>query len=558
MRLWPRRKVYIDDLPKTHDLRFGLIFGVGLVLVFGALYGVGYAVAGNKLPAGTTVAEVDVGGMSPDEARTVLQEQLAPQLQRPIKATLGGKTYSLDPQRAGLTFDIDATLDAALGGSAWDPRHMMHVLTGGDELPPVVDLDDAELADKLKRVADGVERKPADSTVSFKTGKAEVTYGHAGRILDYQRCGDRLVEALVSGGDEVSLAIEDVQPRITTLKATKFADSVGRRALRAPIRIKVADSSITLKPREFGPALVARPRHRDLRLDVDQDKLAERARDSLRQLPHRPVDARIRFRGDRPVVVPATSGVTVAVDDLSDAVLRAATKKGAKRVARADATPDNPRLSTQDVRMLQIRERIAAATQRLKVSDLSSDPRTGLRRLDGALIRPDQSFSFLRRVATGRSPADSFVASMTYGAGFHAGLDIPEHTPARIYSGTFAPARDAHIEPPATDLVLHNTSPYGVYVRAYVETNGRGGSASRVAHVEMWSTKFWTVKARTSGRYNDTKPEVVKNSRRSCVPREGRAGFDVDVIRVLVRDGHKRSERTHASYASLDEVRCSR
>ena len=55
MRLWPRRKVYVDNLPKTHDLRFMLVFVVGLAVIFGSLYAVGYAVAGDKLPNGTRV-----------------------------------------------------------------------------------------------------------------------------------------------------------------------------------------------------------------------------------------------------------------------------------------------------------------------------------------------------------------------------------------------------------------------------------------------------------------------------------------------------------------------
>ncbi len=556
MRWWPRRKVYLDNLPKTHDFRFLLVFAIALTLVFGALYGVGYAVAGNKLPSGTTVAEVDVGGMTPDQARTVLQDKLAPRLQRPIKASVAGKTYTLDPQLTGLTFDIDATLAEATGGSPWDPRHMLHVLMGGDQLDPVVAVDDTELTSRLKRIAGHVERKPVDSRVSFRHARVKVVYGHAGRRLDYQRSGDRLIAALIAGDRSVDFAAEAVQPHVTAITATRFADSVAKRALNGPVKVKVADAAMTLQPGRFGPALRALPSKRGLRLDVDQAVLMKRSRAALRGLPHHPVDARIRFDGARPRVVPGTSGVTVAPADLAKALLKAVARSGKRRVARAAPTPDNPNVTTEDVRMMRIRDRVSSTSARFRIGNDQLDPVAQLAHLDGALIKPGQTFSLLSRLPDSSSPAASFVASLTYGAAFFAGLAIPEHSPARLYTGAFGPGRDARIEPPDTDLILKNTSPFGLYIRAYVANPGGAGSRARVGHVEMWSTTYWHVRVRASQRYNVIQPDVVKNPAKSCIPRAGRPGFDIDVTRVLTRAGHKRVETSHASYAVLDEVRC--
>jgi hypothetical protein len=166
MRLWPQRRVYLDNLPKTHDIRFLLVFVIGLVVVFASLYGVGYAVAGDKIPNGTRVAEIDVGGMKPAEAEQSLEQELDPRLDKTIKATVSGETYKIDPRQAGLQFDYEATLAEAAGGSAWDPRHMLHVLMGGDDLEPVVVVDDEMLARSLKKIDNQVEQKPVASTTS--------------------------------------------------------------------------------------------------------------------------------------------------------------------------------------------------------------------------------------------------------------------------------------------------------------------------------------------------------------------------------------------------------
>jgi len=137
VRLWPRKQVYVDDLPKTHDLRFAAVFVVAFLALLAGLYGVGYLVAGDRLPAGTTVAGVDVGGMSSGEARAELQTTLAPRLGEPITLSAGGQSLEVDPQRAGLTFDLAATIDNGLGGNRWDPWHMLRVVTGGGPVDPV-------------------------------------------------------------------------------------------------------------------------------------------------------------------------------------------------------------------------------------------------------------------------------------------------------------------------------------------------------------------------------------------------------------------------------------
>ncbi len=554
MRLWPRRKVYLDDLPKTHDLRFATVFIIGFTLLCGALYAVGYFVAGDKLPAGTEVAGIDVGGMDQDEARIVLQEELAPRLLQPLKVSAAGQEFSLDPQVAGLTFDIDATLEEGLGGSPWDPRHMLHVLMGGESLQPVVDTDESELSASLAKIARHVEREPIDSKVSFASGEPKATFGQAGRALNFQNSGERLEEALIAGDDTVTLPIEAVQPAITAIEATQFMDTTARRALSGPIRLRAADATMTLTRGHFGRALRAVVGDAGLQLDIDADVLIQRARPVLQRLPHHPVNARILFRNGHPVVIPGRSGVTVSKEALAAAVLRVVPRQGDDRHGSVDIVADNPNTTTQEMRMLRVNERVSGKAIRYSDNTMGGNPTTMVRQLDGTLLKPDATFSFISHVDTASSPATaSFVASVTYDAAFNAGLSAPERSANRIYSPEFPIGRDAHIEPPATDLVLINESPYGVYVRAFVDA-AKGGSG--VVHVQMWSTPYWKITTETSPRSNIVKPKVIRDRSRNCVPRKGVAGFEVNVIRTLKSEGHQRAETTHSRYAPLDTVVC--
>ncbi len=561
MRLWPRKKLYLGNLPKTHDLRFAVAFAVGLVVLFGALYGVGHYVAGDKVPPGTEVAGVDIGGMQTGEARTALQEQLAPRLARPIEATANERTFSIDPQRAGLIFDIEATVEAGRGGGSWDPRHMLKVLLGGEEVDPVVIVDETELQAKLQRIDAAVDRKPVDSTVSFTSGLPQVTFGQPGRALNLAVSRNRLVAALAAGERTVTLPTRSVAPAITSAEARTFVSTVAAQALGAPVTVRVADAAVNLQPEQFAPALRAENAAGSLRLGIDADALYTDTRGALRSRPNSPANARIGFRDGRPVVIPSRSGVTVTAQDWAKAVLAAAGKSGDDRVSRAKPTPAEPTVTTGQVRMLEVKELVASSLARFPTSIATADIARAARQLNGTTLRPGTSMSFLNQVDTpGNRDAASFLASTTYNAAFFAGLAILERTPNLHYSDRFPVGRDARVEPGRLDLILRNDSSYGVYIRAYVERGAatEGSEAAEgVVRVEMWSTPVWQIRARTADRTNIVLPRVQVLTSPACTPREGIAGFDVEVTRVFSRDGQVlRGDPTLSHYVPLDTVVC--
>ena len=74
----------------------------------------------------------------------------------------------------------------------------------------------------------------------------------------------------------------------------------------------------------------------------------------------------------------------------------------------------------------------------------------------------------------------------------------------------------------------------------------------------MWSTPYLTVRSHTSARYNVVKPQVIVNPQTNCVARDGVPGFDVDVTRVLKGTATSAASGRHATYAVVDEIRCSK
>jgi vancomycin resistance protein YoaR len=551
MRLWPRKQVYVDDLPRTHDLRFAALFMVLFLGLLAALYAVGFFVAGDRLARGASVAGVDIGGMREDDARTRLEAELIPRLSQPITATALGKTFTIDGRQAGFSLDIDATLRRGLGDSRWDPRHMFDVVMGGEAIDPVIDTDQPRLVRVLSRVARAIEVKPVDSRVAFPGGRPQVAEGHDGVQLDFNAAAAALQAALLSGERDVALPVVSVRADVGGNEARRFAAGAAARAVSGPVRIRVADVVRAVGIGVFAPALRTESANGRLALTIDAGVLRGRSRAVLASLPHHPSNARITFRDGHPVVVPSISGVSVAPADWSAAVLSAAQRQGDHRIAQARVTPDVPSFTSFDARRLKIDQRLATVTVPIGAGVDFSAAVSAARRLDGTLLRPRDDFSFLSRVGARDQAAAAVVASAAYDAAFRAGMEnIYRSAPSVAVAGA-EPGLDATIAP-GTELAWVNQTPYGVYIRAVVSS-----SPQPTLTVAFWGHPFWTVRVESSGRYNVVPAGTLHLSGAGCQPRRGVDGFDVDVCRTLTRSGQQpRTDRTHSHYVPLDAISC--
>jgi vancomycin resistance protein YoaR len=542
--------VYLDDLPKTHDLRFAALFLLLFAGLLGALYTVGFFVAGDRLARGASVAGIDIGGMREDEARAQLVDELVPRLSKPIKATALGKTFTIEGDRAGVTFDVDATLKRGLGSSRWDPRHMLDVLMGGQAIDPVFDINEAKLDRVLSRVSSAIAVDPVDSRVTFPLGRPTVIGGHDGVQLDFAAAAQALRDAALAGDSEVALPVASVPADVGAHEARQFADGPAARAVSGPVRVKIADVTRTVAPRVFAPALRSQADASGLALSMDPAVLRQRSKAVFSSLPHHPTNARITFRNGRPAVVPSTSGVSVAPTDWAAAVLSAAQRQGDGRVARARVTPDSPTFTTAAARQLRIDQRLATVTLPVARGIDLAAVRSAAARLDGDLLRPRGDFSFLARVGGRNASAAALVASAAYDAAFRAGMENIFRTTPQISVVGAEPGLDAVVGP-AVELAWVNQTPYGVYVRAVVS----GGSRPEVT-VALWGHPYWQVSVDSSGRYNVVPPSTLRISGAQCQPRRGIAGFDIDVSRTLSRSQTAHSDHTHSHYVPMDAIVC--
>jgi vancomycin resistance protein YoaR len=278
---------------------------------------------------------------------------------------------------------------------------------------------------------------------------------------------------------------------------------------------------------------------------------------------HPPREAGFRMLRGRPVVVPGAAGLRLHADDLGRGFLRLVRHRDG-RVGPLPTTRVEPSLTTEEARGLGVRQVVARATvERGPLGTLVGGiPDGGADRaadaLDGTVLRPGDVLSLRRVLGQAPRPGDGtdLLAGALYDAALRAGLGVVERHPHPTFDDRFAPGRDAWVEGRGTDLRLRDGTSHGVLVRVVRDVEPSGG---RRLTVELWSTRTWDVRVSTGPPTATTAPRTTYHRGSGCVPRDGRPGFTVVVVREFRRPGDSavdHTDRTRTTYAPSDTVLC--
>lgn len=147
----------------------------GAVGLLAALYLGVYAFTGDKIARGTTIAGVDVGGMTAEQARVALRD--LDEAQQSLTLTASGASITVAPVEAGLSIDVEASVDQVATGRSLDPRDLWSYLAGGTDEPAQVTTDDELLSGTIGSLADQVDDPGVEAGIRFtKQGKAIASY----------------------------------------------------------------------------------------------------------------------------------------------------------------------------------------------------------------------------------------------------------------------------------------------------------------------------------------------------------------------------------------------
>jgi vancomycin resistance protein YoaR len=535
--------------PESEGGRIVLALVLGLAVLGGGVYSAAYAMAGDKVPVGTTVAGVDIGGHDPSSAAEVLRAGLESRASTPFTVVIGRRRQQVRPSQVGLAVDYSASVGKAAAQRSWRPSHLWRYYTNGLSFQPVVTLDQNRLASLLRRLDFSDGRSAKDGAVVFRRDAFTVRSPHPGFTIDPRSAGMAFWNAYLSKHPTVRLPLTSVQPTIDSAAIHRFVRRFANPAMASAVQLQFGSASVHLSPADYGHLLVAQRVGNRLRPAVQDRGLLRLTRsDFAGSRRDHPRPATVALVDGAPHVVAARPGVRFRSHDIGQALLHAIDSR--HRTARVRPTTARASFTTADARRLAVRRQLAHYTVRLpaggreaKLTDLAG-------RLDGALLKPGQSLSLRHRLGADSASGASgdTAATALFNAAWLGGLQVTSHASAATYAGSGPVGRDASLHG-GHDLTIKDDTRYGVLVAA----TASHGSLT----VTLWSTPRWTVTSRHSAPSHVVKAgrDVVHSP--DCTPRQGRNGFDVTVTRSFASAGHVDHTSSYTvHYRPVDALVC--
>ncbi len=550
---------------------------LGLVVLAALGYGALYVLAGDKVPRGTTVAGVEIGGKTRAEAERVLDDALADRIKGAVSVKVGKRVEQVTAADAGLEVDVESSVAATGAERSWSPSRLWDYFVGGEDHDAVVDVDDARMDALLTELADEVGTPPRDGGLVFEDGGVRVVEPRKGRAIDPDTAREEILAAYLREEPVAELPVRGADPAIDEAEVQRALDEFANPALSGPVTLDFRGSSVELSPDEYADVLGVRAEKGRLVPELDEKALLELI-DAKIGDEGAAVDATVRLVDGRPKVVPGRKGVTYDPDEVTGGFLRLVTAPEGKRSMTVAAAVDEPDFTAEDAKALGIKEKVSSFTTYYPPAtyrDVNIGRAAEL--IDGTVLKPGETFSLNdtvgeRTVENGFTTGTiisngifkedlgggvSQMATTLFNAAFFAGLEDVEHKPHSVYIDRYPVGREATVAWGAVDLRFRNDTDHGVLINAKVTPSA--GRSQGVVTVEMWSTKTWDIETTTSERYAPTAPKTQTLSGPECLPNTGYSGFDVDVERIFKRPGSDkvvRTEKMTTTYIPSDTIIC--
>ncbi|HEX6725207.1 MAG TPA: VanW family protein [Gaiella sp.] len=541
---------------------FVLALVAGLVAVLAVAFGAIALLERDTLPRGTTIAGVDVGGLTEEQAHTAVERAASARMAVPIRLVgpHGALAATSGRELRARPLAEEAVAEADDGGSLGRVLARVGLRKGrqvelGYRLGPVAA---AKLANRLDHRFGEPWR---DARVDVAAGSIRVVEARPGSGVD--RKALRL--SLRTLPSRVELRIVTVRPAVSTPEASSAARRI-ERLLEVPRRVRFRDADATLTPGRLRSLVRTEPEDGSLAVMLDPKGLGASLRVRLGRFEVAPRDATFVVGAAGVRVVPSRPGKTLDVGRMGRSLV--SDLASTTHLARFASTA--PGVTTEEAEKLDIRERVSEFTTYYSCCQ----PRvTNIQRaaeiLDGTIVEPGESFSLndalgKRTVEKGFVSAPqifdgrledavgggiSQVATTLYNAAFFAGVKLVAHRAHQFYISRYPMGREATVSWGGPELVFRNDWPAAILMKVVATDSS--------ITVRFYSRQLGRRVTTTTGEpYDLTPPETIRTLNSSLPPgtsstvqSAGESGFTVQYTRKVFRGSKlRRNERYTVRY----------
>ncbi|CAN7159754.1 VanW family protein [Knoellia sp. LjRoot47] len=526
--------------------------------------------ASGRIASDTTVGGVQVGGLQPSAARDAIAKGVQKRAAAPVTLTAGDKKATFAPADAGLEVDLDQSV-ADLTGFSLNPVKVVGHLTGGSDLPLSTKVDDDKLKAAVTKAAASLAVAPKEGSIALTGGKVTVVQPVTGQNVEVDPTAETVASSWPRSAPFVAPVTEKA-PKVSGEELDRVKTEFADKAMSGPISIKAGDKTFEMPAAAFAPAISfpadaegkITPKFDDKVLVAAVTAAAEKA-----GATQEAVDARVRFRGQQPSVVPSQTGVELDPAKLVEPVTAALTSP--ERAAILPVKVTQPEFTTAQANATLPKGLISTFTTYFNANGGGrvSNIRLAARTLNGTYVPPGATFS-LNEVLGRRTPEKGYVKggvisegrlSENYGGGisqvsttlfnaaFFAGVEFKQYMAHGFYISRYPEGREATISYPYPDNRWVNTTDGGIHIRA----SSTGGQVT----VAFYGTKKWDVVANKGPRRNVVQPKKITDPSPKCITQAPTPGFDVTVTRIFRQRGATvRTQAFNTHYNPEDDVTC--
>lgn len=554
--------------PRRRNAGVAAIVGA-LVLLMGGYVGAA-AYASDRVPSGTEVGGVQIGGLEPAAAREALVKGVEQRAAAPVTLTAGGKETTINPSEAGLAVDLDGSI-ADLTGFSLNPVKVIGHLMGGVTRGLETEVDEGRLRAAVTKAATALAIAPKEGSISVAGGKVAVVQPVRGQTVDV----DATVETIAGSWPRsapVVVPVKESLPKVTAKELQRVKAEFADEAMSAPVAIKAGDKTFELPAAALAPAITF-PADGEGRITPTFDDkaiiAAVTAAADKAGATQEAQDARVSFKTGQAAVVPAKTGVALDPAKIVAPVTAALTSP--ERAAILAVTVAQPEFTTEEAKATLPKGLISTFTTYFNPNGGGRvhNIRLAARTLNGTYVPPGGTFS-LNGVLGRRTPEKGYqkggviqdgrlsenygggisqVSTTLFNAAFFAGVKFEQYMAHGFYISRYPEGREATISYPYPDNRWTNNTDGGIHIRA----TSSGGQVT----VAFYGTKKWDVEATKSPRRNVVAPKKITDDSPDCITQAPTPGFDVTVMRIFKQGGAvvKREEfKTH--YNPEDDVTC--
>ena len=551
-----KRRGLLSDMPPW--ARFGAL-PVAVVLTAALLaFGVDALAFAGRVHPGVKVGSVDVGRMTPAEARTAIAEHAEERLSAPVSVTFEEREWEVTSEKVGASVDAQRHVDAAMAVGRTGPFLGQLGARAGAWVRPVriamkADLDPAKTDPLLDDVAEAVLREPKDADIKMEGTTPKLVPAEVGIELRRDVVEDAMREAFVAEKRDVHaavgftpVAVTDEDAAAAMADAERMASGTvaiehegqswefegktiaGWLAFRQvpPATSEAGATGATATAETSEATSSATPTRMILEAFVDSKKVGKSVTPKVGEVGQEPVDAKFAVSGGKVTIVPSKDGTGPDMKALSKE-MTIVLKGDGERVVTLRTRRVEPEITTAKAKGMGVKEHISTYTTDY---DPGNAPRvnnihTLAKALDGTLVAPGATFSFNgtigpRTAAKGYQEAPAIVngklvpqlgggicqvGTTVFNAVFFSGLPVVERRNHSQYISHYPKGRDATVSYGGPDLKFRNDLDTWVLVKT--------GVTAGTLTVSLYGTDPGYDVSYTTGEFTDIRPHGVSETK---------------------------------------------